>query len=159
MKCIISLGILIPVLALAQQTTVETSPYEVIPSPPQPPPQPLQPPYQEGWPQSTGDWIHSDIVFCDIDEDGTMEVLSGSMDMSMYIWKHNGNLFTGWPQSTIWCCWSPGCADIDNDLDLDTYVACDNSSGSLAPNIHFWNYQGQPMSGWPVVFPGAGAYG
>lgn len=54
-----------------------------------------------GWPQSTGGNVTGAPAIADINNDGNLEVVVGSMDGKLYAWGLNGSLLPGWPMTPI----------------------------------------------------------
>jgi len=54
-----------------------------------------------GWPQLTGGNVTGAPAIADINKDGNLEVVVGSMDGKLYAWNVNGNLLPGWPMTPI----------------------------------------------------------
>lgn len=54
-----------------------------------------------GWPQSTGGNVTGAPAIADINNDGNLDVVVGSMDGKLYAWGVNGALLPGWPMAPI----------------------------------------------------------
>ena len=74
-----------------------------------------------GFPKNYGTSQTSTLF--DLDKDGTLEIIYPSDDKNLYIFKYDGTLLTGWPQSLTELPGSPAVADIDNDGDLELIFA------------------------------------
>ncbi|MCD4706662.1 MAG: T9SS type A sorting domain-containing protein [Candidatus Sabulitectum sp.] len=108
---------------------------------------PFAPPYQSGWPQIMGvnpNFRPSGVVLADLDGDDTLEVIAGSTDKELYVWRYDGTLMSGWPLNIGAAIQSKAAvADLDGDGDLEIIVSA--KSGY----IHVLHHDGTPMSGWP----------
>jgi hypothetical protein len=99
-----------------------------------------------GWPRTVGGAVKGSPAVADIDGDGYVEiVLSGNFDHNVYIWRHNGEPYPGWPQhdnefSEAYCSASVG--DLDNDGDMEIVSA----GGS---KIFVRHHDGTTAAGWP----------
>ncbi|MFH0949413.1 MAG: VCBS repeat-containing protein, partial [Candidatus Aenigmatarchaeota archaeon] len=97
-----------------------------------------------GWPQLTGNMIYSSPALGDIDNDGKLEIVAGSYDGKVYVWKSNGAIVPGWPQLTNDSVHSsPALGDIDNDGKLEIAV------GSKDKKMYVWRNNGTAAIGWP----------
>ena len=52
-----------------------------------------------GWPKTTGNYVSSPGSAADLDNDGLDEILAGSENRTLYIYRGNGSAFPGWPQT------------------------------------------------------------
>jgi hypothetical protein len=102
---------------------------------------------QSGWPVTTGDDVASSPALGDIDGDGDIEVVVGSMDEKVYAWHHDGSTVSGWPKKTptSWVCSSPALGDIDGDRDIEVVV------GSYDRKVYAWHHDGSTVNGWPKM--------
>lgn len=53
-----------------------------------------------GWPKSIGtnpNYGPSGINLADINKDGDLEIIVGSMNNQVYVWDYQGNPLSGWP--------------------------------------------------------------
>jgi len=99
---------------------------------------------QPGWPQSTGSYVFSSPALGDLDGEGDLEVVVGSVDSKVYAWHHDGTPVAGWPQSTgSDVVSSPALGDLDGDGDLEVVV------GSNDRKVYAWHHDGTPVAGWP----------
>lgn len=95
-----------------------------------------------GWPQSTGGFVSATPVLTDIDGDGLPEIIAGSWDRRIYVWRADGSLLTGWPQITGQSIWSAALvADVDGDGHQEIFIASDQ--------LYAWRSDGTPLAGWP----------
>jgi len=104
-----------------------------------------------GFPASIGDVSDSSPVLCDLDEDGEEEIIVGSGNGKLYIFKSDGTFLPGWPkeldpvppeQLSYVGASSPAVADVDNDGHFEIIV---KSGGHL----HVLRSDGSYLSGWP----------
>lgn len=83
-----------------------------------------------GWPVNTGGYVLASPALGDIDDDGYLEVVVGSLDHWLYAWNHDGSLVPGWPVlPTDWLgidiplYFSPALADYDGDGKPEVFLA------------------------------------
>ena len=123
-----------------------------------------------GFPINTNGHLRGRMALGDLDHNGKLEIVVGvdslypGIGSSVYIWRPDGTLYPGWPQTTD--CFQPdtSCsvasitlADLDNDSNLEVIVGTDNRDltsedpGLYVPNLYVWRSDGQPFGGnWPV---------
>ena len=104
-----------------------------------------------GWPRMPGsDNRLTSPALADLDEDGHLEILVGSIDGSVYVYRYDGRELPGWPRKTGGAIYgTPACADLDGDGHLEV-VAC-NAEG----RVYAWHGDGSLVSGWPQDAGGA----
>jgi hypothetical protein len=123
---------------------------------------------QQGWPQQTLYGAASDysgIVTGDVDGDGKLEVVSGSYEGSVYVWRHDGTLLDGWPVYIGYPIYSspggdhaltPALADLDGDGDLEIVINTDNEDpyrDLKNERLFVFHHNGKPFEGdWPKLF-------
>jgi len=96
------------------------------------------------WPQDTTGQVRSSPALGDLDGDGPLEVVVGSADGSVYVWRADGRLAPGWPQAAGGeVRSSPVLGDLDGDGLFEVLV------GSAAGNVYAWHADGTPVTGWP----------
>ncbi len=95
-----------------------------------------------GWPQGTGGFVSATPVLADVDGDGQPEIIAGSWDRQVYVWRADGSLLPGWPQTTGQSIWSAALvADVDGDGQQEILIASDQ--------VYAWRSDGRPLAGWP----------
>ena len=103
-----------------------------------------------GWPKNA-DGVLGFIAptLFDLDRDGDLEVIMVQMQSGqpghVYVWHHNGQVYTGWPKSMDYLgVATAAVADIDND-NLFEIVALSYYS------IYAWDQNGNIEPGWPKL--------
>ena len=108
----------------------------------------------DGWPIDTMvgtsyDPESSGPVLADLDDDGDLEIIAGSMNGNMYVWQGDGSDFPGWPKTlggyVTFVVSYPAVADIDKDGDLEIITGVSNDS-----KVYAWHSNGTLVDGWPV---------
>lgn len=109
-----------------------------------------------GWPQNANGVIGlvSPALF-DLDRNGDLEIIMPQMQSGqpghVYIWHHDGTVYTGWPQNTDYLAVAtPAVADIDND---GLFEICCLSYYS----VYVWDQNGNAEPGWPRLNVAGGA--
>ncbi|MCP5005601.1 MAG: S8 family serine peptidase [Planctomycetes bacterium] len=110
--------------------------------------------YPAGWPQVTlhGDSAHSNasIVAGDIDNDGYPEVVTGSFEGILYVWRYDGTVMKGWPKYVGSQSNTPALADLDNDGDLEIVIS--GGDVYLEERLSIFHHDGRPFEGsWPKI--------
>lgn len=98
-----------------------------------------------GWPQITDDRIVKNPVVGDVDGDGNKEIVVLT-ESSAYVFSKNGDVMYNW-RVTDRHYTNPILADIDLDGDKEI-IATDLNRRA----IQIWNYDGTPLTGWPINF-------
>ncbi|OQY29659.1 MAG: hypothetical protein B6244_03055 [Candidatus Cloacimonetes bacterium 4572_55] len=101
-----------------------------------------------GWPNLTGGHPtldeSSSPAIGDVDQDGEFEIVYGSVDGNLYVWRPDGSLLDGFPvnldQPVIRS--SAVLYDVDNDTRLEIFIAA-------GTHIHAYRYDGSVLPGWP----------
>ncbi len=103
-----------------------------------------------GWPRDTGGQITSTPAVADLDGDGRDEIVIAAEDDSVYVYRHDGSRYTGWPR------WakvftptsrtsSPIVVDLDRNGQLDILFAANDG------RLHAWRRDGTVLPGWSNV--------
>ena len=114
--------------------------------------------YQAGWPQATSGGhgsYHSTLVTADLDGDGTQEVIAGSQEGLLYVWRQNGQLMPGFPVAaasyggeTL----TPAVGNLDSDPQLEIVVGSNGTHpNGQYPDLFVFNHDGTPVAGWPKI--------
>ena len=98
-----------------------------------------------GWPLMPGsDNQLTAPTLADLDIDGDIEIIVGSIDGAVYAYHHDGSTVNGWPQfATAPLHKAAVCGDLDGDGFLE--VAVSDSVGQ----VHAWHADGSGVTGWP----------
>jgi hypothetical protein len=103
-----------------------------------------------GWPQNANGVLGliSPTLF-DLDRDGDLEIIMVQMQSGqpghVYVWHHDGQVYSGWPQNTDYLgVATAAVADIDNDS-LFEIVALSYYS------VYAWDQNGNLEPGWPKL--------
>ncbi len=100
----------------------------------------------------TGDWIQtskpiwSSPALADIDGDGKQEIVVGTNEGKLYVFKPDGSRMAGFPttaEDSIRS--SPAVADLDGDGSLDIVVGSDDD------RLYAWDGKGDLLSGFPKL--------
>ncbi len=110
--------------------------------------------YQDGWPKDVGFWSRP-INSEDLDNDGKPELVIGTGDGYLHIFRYNGEYFSdSWPKkfdslTTL------AIEDLDNNGIKDIIIA-EPGTFDYFPNgrLHVLNPDGSYLEGWPVVLEG-----
>jgi Secretion system C-terminal sorting domain/FG-GAP-like repeat len=106
-----------------------------------------------GFPKNYGTSQASTLF--DLDRDGNLEIIYPSSNKKMYIFKYDGSLFTGWPQTLPEMPGSPAVADIDNDGEFE--IIAGTFEGPVSSNpflLYAWENDGSIINGFPVSLSG-----
>ncbi|MBN1655387.1 MAG: VCBS repeat-containing protein [Deltaproteobacteria bacterium] len=130
---------------------------------------------QSGWPVTTGDDQFSAPTLGDIDLDGELEIVIGSLgeaiymgteghlyselggEGNVYVFDSDGYIAPGWPRPTQdWVFSAPALGDIDGDgvpeIITGTYrYVLDESEGFGEGKVYAWHQDGSPVLGWPMT--------
>ncbi|MBI3958758.1 MAG: VCBS repeat-containing protein [Chloroflexi bacterium] len=77
-------------------------------------------------PDGKSDAVLGAAALGDLDNDGDLEIVLGSVDHRVYVFHHDGTIAPGWPQmvrDTVWT--SPALADLNNDGLLEIIFGID----------------------------------
>ncbi len=110
-------------------------------------------------PNPSATTIRAAITIADLDADGWNEVLVPVGDVmeagengGMVVYRHDGSLYTGWPQltydrtargRTAGIASTPAVADLDADGDMEIIA------GAFDHRVYAWHHNGELVSGWP----------
>ena len=92
----------------------------------------------------------------DLNNDGFLEIVFGSFDHRVYVFRHDGTLMPGWPQfvrDTVWT--SPALADLNGDglleiiIGIDTHVEGPPFNTPNGGAIYVYRADGSLFPGWP----------
>lgn len=88
--------------------------------------------------------IEASPALADLDGDSRLEIVVGSWDGNLYIWRDNGQAFPGWPiRARDQIISSAALVDLDGDERLDIVV------GSKDGRLYGWTTRGQALPGFP----------
>jgi len=109
-----------------------------------------------GWPPDTNYNFTSPLVAADIDNDGTKEIIAGTMSSQepvfsgnrVFAWHRDGRSVTGWPAPIDGYVFDtePAVGDTDHDGRQEIYVVT-----SSPTRIYAWFADGTPIPGWPKI--------
>ncbi|MBT8380663.1 MAG: T9SS type A sorting domain-containing protein [Ignavibacteria bacterium] len=91
----------------------------------------------------------------DIDKDGYLEIIYPSSNKYLYIFRHDGTLFTGWPKLLPEMPGSPAIADIDNDDEFE--IVAGTFEGPVGPTpfkLFAWENDATIINGFPILLSG-----
>lgn len=98
-----------------------------------------------GWPVDLGAGVFASPTLCDIDGDGSMELLVGSQDGKVHVRQADGTPRAGWPQNTaVLLRGVPSAGDLDGDGMLEVLV------GDNQGQLHAWHADGIMVAGFPI---------
>jgi len=81
-------------------------------------------------------------VVADLDKDGWPEVVVGSWDRRVYVWRPDGSPLPGWPRPTGHFVWATAAVgDLDGDGRPEVAAVSDQ--------VYVWRSDGRPLGGWP----------
>lgn len=112
--------------------------------------QPSRTPPQQmpGWPQNMGahpNYGPSGVCLADVNEDGLLEILSGSTNGTFHVWDFQGNELPGWPKSGLDMIQAKAAvADIDT-----TFPGLEIILANRTNMIYAWHCDGSNVTGWP----------
>lgn len=106
-------------------------------------------------PDGKTDGVIGSPALGDIDNDGDLEIIFGSVDHRLYAFHHDGKLVAGWPRfirDTVWT--SPALADLNNDGTLEIIIGVDTHAEPAfgtpdGGGLYVLNADGSDFPGWP----------
>jgi len=79
-----------------------------------------------------------------VDGNGDLEIVIGSDDNKVWVWRNDGTVLTGWPQSTGADVFAPPVmADVDGDGMGEIVAASEDTE------IYAWKADGALVADWP----------
>ncbi len=103
-----------------------------------------------GWPKDLGHSITiSSPALCDLDKNGSLEILYGRLNGNLCAWHFDGRGVEGWPQYAGYA--NESCAavgDLDNDGEVEVVA------GSSDGVVWAWCADGDTLAGWPFTISG-----
>ncbi|MFH2000703.1 MAG: VCBS repeat-containing protein [Planctomycetota bacterium] len=106
-----------------------------------------------GWPKTMASILNftpnRGLVFADLNNDGTLEIVTSSTDSKIYAWDYTGAAMPGFPKSTIgWCQSPPSVADLDADGDME--IAQLTRGQTSGGRIYLVDHEGNTLPGFPI---------
>ena len=86
-----------------------------------------------------------DCCFSDVNQDGYMEILSGSTDGSFHIWDYTGKELPGWPKYNLEMIHSKAAV---GDVDPE-YPGLEIVIAGRENTLYAWHSDGTNIAGWP----------
>lgn len=103
-----------------------------------------------GFPKMTSEAIWSSPALADLDGDGSLEIIVGTNENKLHIWKVDGRELSGFPVSAENIIRSsPAVGDLDGDGLLDIAVGSDDGK------LYAWSSKGKALPGFPKVTEGS----
>ena len=94
--------------------------------------------------------IQSSPALTDMDGDGDLEIVFGSLDRNIHAVDHEGESLEGWPIATEGAIYSsPAIGDVDGDGIAEIFIGSDNAGDDGA--LYGYHLDGTTLSGFPVV--------
>jgi hypothetical protein len=106
-----------------------------------------------GFPKNFGTSVTATLY--DLDKDGYLEIIYSSSNKNLYVFKYDGSLLAGWPQTLPEMPGSPAVADIDNDGEFE--IVAGTFQGPVGPDpykMYAWESNGSIINGFPVTLSG-----
>jgi hypothetical protein len=101
-----------------------------------------------GWPKEIGGKTY-EVTLADVDGNGRLEIIAGSTEGKVYVWKSDGTDLAGWPRQTrSHSPFSPIVADVDNDGSSEV-IAVTGLAMSAPSEVYVWHSDGTLVAGWP----------
>jgi len=112
-----------------------------------------------GWPFGTGIGFISSPALADFDQNGDLEIVISGFSggwpnyiAQTFVLHHNGQLASGWPQSTSWPAWySPVIGDVNNDGCADIIETAGDGFCFYRGGVNAWTYTGTWIPEFPKV--------
>jgi hypothetical protein len=110
-------------------------------------------PQMDGWPVTMGmDPMFAPsrgLVFSDLNNDGTLEIITSSTDGYVYAWDYTGASMEGFPIRTIEMPqYAPSVADLDGDGDME--IVQFTRGWTSGGRFYIFDHEGKLLPGYPI---------
>jgi hypothetical protein len=106
-----------------------------------------------GFPKNFGTSVAAALF--DVDKDGFLEIIYPSSNKNLYVFRYDGSMLTGFPQTLPEMPGSPAVADIDDDGEFE--IVAGTFEGPVGPDpfyLYAWENDGNVISGFPIALSG-----